>query len=285
MSSVEQKLERLREIVRELGGALVAYSGGVDSSLMLDVAVEVLGAGRVLGVVANSETLTTSEFERASAIAKERGWPLEAVRYSELEIDNYAENPINRCFFCKNEMYDRLAEVARERGLPAVLDGSNADDAGDHRPGMIAARKLGVRSPLLEADLTKDEVRAEARRRGLPNWDKPAGACLSSRVPYGQKITREKIDQIGAAEEFLLGELGFSNCRARHYGDTIRLELPAEEVARAADPAIRERLVERLKSLGFLYVTLDLEGYRSGSMNDVLPTERAKLAERFAEGR
>jgi uncharacterized protein len=270
-------MRKLEAILRGFDqGVLVAYSGGVDSSLLLDAAVQILGPERAVGAIAKSETLTGSEFEKARAIAQERGWPLEVVEYSELEIDGYAANPSNRCFFCKGTMYGRLGEIRERLGFGVLCDGTNADDVSDYRPGAAAAKQHGVRSPLLEAGLGKEAIREESYRRGLPNWNKPAAACLSSRVPYGSPITRGKLDQIGQAETFLVDELGFSSARARHHGDIVRVELPPAELARAADPETRAKISRRLRDLGFAYVCLDLEGYRRGSLNEVLGSGRSE---------
>lgn len=259
----------LEALLRDLGRVAVAYSGGVDSALLLDVAHATLGPDAALGLIARSETLTDAEHDEAVALADARGWRLATITYSELAIPNYAANPTNRCFFCKNEMWERLLPIARARGFEVLCDGTNASDLGDHRPGMAAGRAHGIRSPLLEAGLTKDAIRAEARRRGLANWDKPSGACLSSRFPYGTTITRDALERVGAAEALLRG-LGFRVLRVRHHDTIARVELGPDELARAVEPALRAAMSAGLRALGYAYVALDLDGYRTGSLNESL---------------
>lgn len=270
-ASLEEKLHALEEILRSLGGdVLVALSGGVDSSVMAHLATVTLGRDHVLCVAARSESNTPDDIALCRTLAGEHGWRLEVIEYSELAIPNYAENPSNRCYFCKGELYGRLDGMARERGVAVVLDGSNADDAGDYRPGMRAVSERGVRSPLREAGVTKEEVRQLARHYGLPNHDKPSSPCLSSRIPYGEEITREKLEQVGAAEAWLRG-LGLREFRCRHHGTVARLEvLPADFPLVLAR---REELVAEFRRLGFAWVALDLAGFQSGSLNAVLSRE------------
>jgi uncharacterized protein len=257
------KLGRLRAIVRECGSALVAYSGGVDSALVMAVAHEQLGS-RALACIGVSPSYPTREMRDAIALAQRLGVPYRTIETTELSDPNYTANPANRCYFCKSELHDRLSELARREGWAAVLDGNNATDAvAADRPGMAAGRERGVRSPLLEAGITKSEVRAIARHLGLAVWDKPAMACLSSRVPHGVAITPELLRQIEAAEDVLV-ELGFSQFRVRHHGDVARIEVPVEEMERAIGE--RERIVEGVKRAGYAYVTLDLAGFRTGSL-------------------
>lgn len=262
------KLDNLRSILTDMESVLVAYSGGVDSAFLLKVAVDTLG-DRALAVTARSASYPERELEEAMELAASIGAKHLVVDTHEMEHESYVSNPSNRCYFCKTELWDTLAPVAAERGIAALADGFNADDVGDYRPGAVAAREHGVRSPLLEAGLTKPEIRALSREMGLPTWDKPAMACLSSRVPYGERISREKLEQIDRAEQ-LLRELGFRQVRVRHHGDVARIELPPDDMPRFFAERLAEPITRRIKELGFQYVTLDLQGYRSGSMNEVL---------------
>jgi len=263
--TVIEKKARLENILREMASLVVAFSGGVDSSVVLAAAA---GAGaRVLAVTAVSETYLDEELDVARRIAEALQVKHLTLETEELGIAGFAENPPERCYYCKTELFGKLAAVARQLGYRFVADGTGADDTGDWRPGMKAAAELGVVSPLCDAGLTKDEIRLLAREYGLPNWDKPAMACLSSRFPYGQPITREKITQVAEAERFLR-QLGFGQLRVRHHGDTARLELPVERLAEAVVRA--PAIVEQLRGLGFTYISLDLAGYRSGSLNETL---------------
>ncbi len=262
-----EKRRRLYDILEEMGGVVVGFSGGVDSSYLFAAAVEVLG-DRALGVTACSETFPERERREAEALARRLGGRHRLVVSEELDVPGFAENPRNRCYFCKRELFARLWEVAREEGLPHVADGSNVDDRGDYRPGRQAARELGVRSPLDEAGLTKNDIRALSREMGLPTWDKPAFACLSSRFPYGTPITREKVSQVGRAEDALWG-LGLRVLRVRHHGDVARIELGPDEFDRVVN-GLRDEVVRAVKAAGYTYVALDLQGYRTGAMNEVL---------------
>jgi len=268
-TDLAQKLERLRTTLQSYGSALIAYSGGVDSTFLLKVAVEALGRDKVLGVTARSESLTTRAFQLACDIAREHNLPQEVIEYSELDIEGYADNPVNRCYFCKSELFHRMRELADARGLAAVVEGSNADDVGDFRPGMKAAAELGMKSPLREVGLTKDEIRTLAREMGLPNWDRPSEACLASRFPYGEQITHEKLNQVGEAEGYIRG-LGLRQVRVRHHGKVARIEVLPDDMPRLLDPATRQAIIAHFKQLGFHYITLDLQGYRTGSMNEML---------------
>ncbi len=267
VSAVEERLKQLEGIVAPYGSALVAFSGGVDSSLALAIAARALPKDKVLAVTSNNETYLPSELDLARDFAATLGVEHLVVNTRELDDPNYASNPTNRCYFCKSTLYSDLAKLASERGYACVVDGANKDDEGDYRPGRKAAKELGVVSPLSVAGVGKAEVRELAKHLGLPSWDKPALACLSSRFPYGQEITPEKLSQVARAEEFLRRE-GFRQVRVRHHGEIARLEVASAEMERAF--ALREKISAELKEAGFLYVTLDLAGYKSGSLNAAL---------------
>jgi uncharacterized protein len=265
--TLRKKLTELEDLLVPYESALVAFSGGVDSSLALAVAARALPKHSVLAVTSNNETYLPSELDLAREFAESLGVEHLVVNTRELDNPNYASNPTNRCYFCKSTLYTDLAKLAADKGYACVVDGANKDDEGDYRPGRKAARELGVVSVLSAAGMSKADVRGLAKHLGLPTWDKPALACLSSRFPYGQEITPEKLSQVARAEEFLRRE-GFKQVRVRHHGEIARLEVAPDELERAF--AMREEISAELLDAGFLYVTIDLAGYKSGSLNAAL---------------
>ena len=262
------KERALRALLRELGSVLVAYSGGVDSSYVAHVATEELG-GRALCVTGLSPSLAGSQHEELLALARARGFRHETLATEELGDPRYLRNASDRCYFCKSELYSKLAPLAGARGLAAVVDGSTTDDLGDYRPGRAAASERGVRSPLVEVGMSKSEVRELSRRAGLPTWDKPASPCLSSRIAYGTPVTIERLRTVDAGEE-IMRALGFREFRVRHHDELVRLEVAPAELDRALRRETADELARRFRALGFRYVTLDLHGYRTGAMNEVL---------------
>ena len=263
-----QKAALLDARLRALGSVLVAYSGGVDSAFLGITAARVLG-DRSICVTADSPSYPDRHRDLAIGTARAFNLRHEMVPTSEVENPDYRANPANRCYYCKHELYTHLTAIARARGFAAVVDGSNADDRGDYRPGRQAAREFGVLSPLDEVGLTKDEIRELARRAGLSTWDEPASACLSSRIPYHTEVTEAKLRTIDAAER-VLRDLGFRVCRVRHHDAIARLELGRDEITRAFEPEIAATIDRELRALGYEHVTIDLRGYRLGSMNDAL---------------
>ena len=260
------KQERLHASVASLDSAIVAFSGGVDSAFLASFATRVLGPA-VLCVTADSPSYPDRHRQLALQTARELGLRHEIVHTSELDRADYRANPVNRCYFCKHELYTVLARIASERGFHTIVDGSNADDRGDYRPGRQAAREFGVRSPLDEAGLTKSDIRQLARQDGLSVWDEPASACLSSRIPYHSEVTNEKLRMIEEAEADL-HRLGFRVYRVRHHDTLARLEIGLDEMPRALEPAVRDQVVAQVRAVGYQHVTIDLQGYRRGSLND-----------------
>jgi pyridinium-3,5-biscarboxylic acid mononucleotide sulfurtransferase len=264
------KRDRLIELLRSFGSCVVAYSGGLDSTVLAKAACLALG-DRAVAVTGTSASMAAGELDEAKRIAREIGIRHELVATDELELTAYRANQPDRCYHCKNELFVRIEELARRLDVAVIADGSNHDDRSDYRPGRRAVAERNVRSPLAECDLTKDELRALAESWQLPTWDKPATPCLSSRIAYGEPITPERLTMVDRAEQFLR-ERGFLPLRVRyHRGDVARIEVPVEQVSKFADEVLRHEVVEHFKSLGFKYVALDLEGFRSGSMNAVLP--------------
>jgi uncharacterized protein len=277
MQKSSARLENLKRVLQRLGSVVIAYSGGTDSTFLLKVAHDVLG-DRVLAVTAQSETYTEEEGREARKLARMIGVRHRLIETAECRDDLFLANSPQRCYYCKKELFSNLVDLAGREGYQYVCDGSNLDDGRDFRPGEEAGRQLGVRSPLKETGFSKAEVRAFSRRFGLPTWNKQPLACLASRFPYGERITMEKLRQVGKAEDTLL-RLGAKQCRVRHYGPTARIEVDEKSLPILVRPQVRRSVVRKFKELGFTYVSLDLEGYRTGSMNEVLERTLLKTKE------
>ncbi len=262
-------MNELQKILRELKKVLVAFSGGVDSTFLLKVAIDTLGKDNVLAVIATSETYPRSEMRDAEVLALELGATYQILETDEFNDPNFKKNPKDRCYFCKKELFTKLLDIAQTKDLHFVVDGSNLDDLDDFRPGSIAKNELGIRSPLQEAGIRKDEIRKFSKELGLATHNKPSFACLASRIPYGTEITKEILTKIETGEQ-ILRDMGLDQVRVRHHGDIVRIEIEKDEMHKVLTDEIMDEISERFKELGYLYITIDLEGYRTGSMNKVL---------------
>jgi uncharacterized protein len=269
---LQDALKRLECHIEKMGSLAVAYSGGVDSTFLLKVAHDVL-QDRVIAVTARSSTYPEREFEEAAEFARSAGIKHIVIQSEELEIEGFTNNPPNRCYLCKYELFSKIKEVAEKYRIRYIVEGSNIDDLGDYRPGMQAIKELGIISPLKDAGLGKDAIRKLSKQMGLPTWDKSAFACLASRFPYGVKITRDKLAMVDRAEQYLLN-LGFKQVRVRHHGDTARIEVAEAERLKFFDLELMENIYKQFQKIGFAYTALDLKGYRTGSMNEVIDTQQ-----------
>ncbi len=269
MKTRQHKMGKLKSILKDMGSVLVAFSGGVDSSFLLAAAVRTLG-DKAVAATAQSELYPEEELRQACDFAQKIEARHIIFESDELGAPNFADNPPDRCYYCKKELFSRLREIAKQEDLSWVVHAAQVDDLSDHRPGFRAANELDVRAPLIEAGLTKEDIRAISKQWGLETWDKPAMACLASRFPYGDRITADKLHQVAAAEQGLR-ELGFRQFRVRHHGQVARIELPIDQLPNLLEESRRLQIVDDLRALGFAYVTVDLDGYRTGSMNEVLP--------------
>jgi uncharacterized protein len=269
-ATLEDKFDRMQEILRSLERVAVAFSAGVDSTFVLKAAVDVLGPANVIAVTARSESLAGDELDATIDLARQLGAEHVIVDTRELDDPDYAANPVNRCYYCKSTLYERMGPIMRERGIAHAVNGTNADDYGDYRPGLQAAEQFNVRAPAAEAGLTKQDIRELSARLGLPTFDKPAMPCLASRIPYGEAVTAEKLRMIERGEAYLRGSLGLTDCRVRHHGTLARIEVPADQIERLASPEARTALDAHFREIGYQYVALDLRGFRSGALNEVI---------------
>lgn len=268
MKDLKEKYKNLKEYIKSLESVAVAFSSGVDSTFLLKVAHDVLG-DKAIAVTARSCSFPERELQEAIAFTRDNGIVHMIVDSEELEIEGFSENPVNRCYLCKHELFTKMKDIAEKNGFSEVVEGSNMDDLGDYRPGLTAIQELGIRSPLRHAELTKDEIRLLSKELGLPTWEKQSFACLSSRFPYGQSITPEKLKMVDEAEQLLL-DLGFVQVRVRHHETLARIEITEKQFPKIMEKEIREQILKRFKEIGFTYITLDLTGYRTGSMNETL---------------
>ena len=272
---MQQKLDNLRAELKKMGSVLIAFSGGVDSTFLLSVAIDTLGPEKVLAVTGRSVTYPSTELSHAVDLARQLGAQHQIIDTCELDDPNYTANPPERCYYCKMELLAKLKQIARDQGLAHVATAANADDAGDYRPGLRAGDELGISRPLQKVHLTKDDIRALSRQFELSTWNKPSMACLASRFPYGQTLTAESLARVEAAEDFL-SELGFSPLRLRSHDILARIEVSPTQFEKLLDDQLRSQIISRLKALGYTYVTFDLQGFRSGSMNEPLTPEQTK---------
>jgi uncharacterized protein len=263
------KLNKLRDILSGSGKAIIAFSGGVDSTFLLKVCADVLGKENTIAVTASSETYTAGELSYAGVMASELGVKHIILRTNELKDENFSSNPPDRCYYCKKSFITEIFILAEKMGIKHVLDGSNFDDESDYRPGSRASAELGIESPLRDAGLTKNDIREISKSMGLSSWDKPSSPCLASRIPYGERITEEKLEMVGKAEEFLKS-LGFSTVRVRHHGRIARIEITERDFGAILNAGTRRAIIEHLKKSGFTWISVDLEGYRMGSLNETL---------------